>query len=56
MFKLTSVLLVILIGTLYWLGLSINHLIMLSIFGGSIFLGALIIVDNEEETTDSKIS
>ncbi|MFN4149723.1 MAG: hypothetical protein ACK4IX_02180 [Candidatus Sericytochromatia bacterium] len=34
----------------YWLGLSINHIVIISIFGASIFIGALIVVDGEDDS------
>ena len=43
-----SLSLVILIA-LYWIGFSINHIVILSMFLGSIVFGALIIADDSDE-------
>lgn len=32
----------------YWLGLSINHIVIISIFAASIFVGAIVIMDDDE--------
>jgi hypothetical protein len=38
---------------LYWLGFSINHLVLVSFFLSSIFFGALVIADDGEEKKES---
>lgn len=38
---------------LYWLGFSINHLVIMGFFFSSIFFGALVIADEGEEKKDS---
>ncbi|MBC7473487.1 MAG: hypothetical protein H7263_04295 [Candidatus Sericytochromatia bacterium] len=43
-----SLSLVILIA-LYWIGFSINHIVILTMFLSSIFFGALIIADDSDE-------
>ncbi|GIW21683.1 MAG: hypothetical protein KatS3mg068_0690 [Candidatus Sericytochromatia bacterium] len=51
--KILLIILSSIIAFLYWLGLSINHLVILSCFFLAIFLGALVIADNDnkEENT-----
>ncbi|MFN8674190.1 MAG: hypothetical protein U0457_19170 [Candidatus Sericytochromatia bacterium] len=39
---------IIIIGFIYWSGLSINHIVILSMFLMSIIFGALVIADNGE--------
>jgi hypothetical protein len=39
----------LIIGFLYWLGLSINHLVILSCFFSAIVLGAIVMSDNDEK-------
>lgn len=41
------------LGFLYWLGFSVNHLVIMSFFLGSIFLGAIVIADSGEEKKDT---
>lgn len=38
---------------LYWLGFSINHIVMVSFFLSSIFFGALVIADDGEEKKET---
>ena len=50
MFK-TGVLIITIstLGFMYWIGLSTNHIVILSIFAFSILFGALIITDTDEK-------
>lgn len=43
----------IILGVLYWIGLSINHLVILAVFFASIFFGALVIADDGEEKREN---
>lgn len=38
---------------LYWIGFSINHIVMVGFFLSSIFFGALVISDDGEEKKES---
>lgn len=47
--KILMLLSAITIAFLYWLGLSINHLVILSCFLSAIVLGAIVIADNDDK-------
>ena len=47
--KILMIIASITIAFLYWLGLSINHLVILSCFLSVIVLGAIVIADNEDK-------
>lgn len=43
----------IVLGFLYWLGFSVNHLVIITFFFSSIFFGAVVIADNGEEKKET---